>query len=265
MKNRHSMKNTIAVIVAACSLASLTSCVQAQDSLQKAAGLLRSAGQDLSSKKYDDAVKKATEAAELAKDLGEIQQSAAQVLYLAGKAEESLPLFDRANALLTERAADNWQRGIALATCGKWAEGAKQFKMHHDVNPNDVENSAFYYLCVAKSESLEAAKKSVIPSRGDARQPMMAILQMLKGEIKPEDVLAVAEKASAGQARQEAVFYGELYVGLYYDSIGSAAEAEKHLRASLNHNQKHYMSDTSRVYLQHRFPSPNNPNKETSK
>jgi lipoprotein NlpI len=227
--------------------------------------MLRSAGQDLSAKKFDEAAKKATEAAGLAKDSGAVQQSAAQVLFLAGKAEESLPLFDRANALLIERAPDNWQRGIALGVCGKWADGAKQFKMHHDVNPNDVENSAWYYLCVAKSESLEAANKSVIPSRGDARQPMMAILQMLKGEAKPEDVLAVAEKTAEGPARKEAVFYGELYVGLYYDSIGNAAEAEKHLRASLNYDQKHYMSDTARVYLQYRFPNPNNPTKETAK
>jgi lipoprotein NlpI len=263
MKFKASLNSLLAFFVA-CSLCSLTACVQAQDNVKKAAGLLRSAGQDLATSKYDEAAKKAMEAAELAKDLGEIQQSAAQVLYLAGKSEESLPPFDRANALMPERAADNWQRGIALGTCGKWAEGAKQFKMHHDVNPNDVENSAWYYLCVAKSENLEAAKKSVIPSRGDARQPMMAILQMLKGELKPEEVLAVAEKVSSGSARKEAMFYGELYVGLYYDSIGDAVEAEKHLRASLNYDQKHYMSDTSRVYLQHRFPNPKNPTKENA-
>ena len=265
MRTNFLLKQVVTVIFTACLLTSQASCARAQDNLQKASGMLRSAGQDLSSKKYDEAAKKATEAAEFAKDSGEVQQSAAQVLFLAGKAPESLPLFNRANALLAERAPDNWQRGIALSVCGKWAEGAQQFKMHHDVNPNDVENSAWYYLCVAKSESLEAAKKSVIPSRGDARQPMMAILQMLKGEAKPEDVLAVAEKAAAGPARKEAVFYGELYVGLYYDSIGKAEEAEKHLRASLNYDQSHYMSDTSRVYLQHRFPNPNNPSKETSK
>ena len=265
MKNKFLLKNLVTVMLTACLLTAQTSCARAQDNLQQAGGLLRSAGQDLASKKYDDAAKKATEAAELAKDSGGIQQSAAQLLFLAGKASESLPLFDRANALLGERAPDNWQRGIALGVCGKWAEGAQQFKMHHDVNPNDVENSAWYYLCVAKSESLEAAKKSVIPSRGDACQPMMAILQMLKEEVKPEDVLAVAEKAAVGSARKEAVFYGELYVGLYYDAIGNAAEAEKHLRASLNYDQSHYMSDTSRVYLQHRFPNPHNPSKETAK
>ncbi len=264
MKKIRTMHSLAVLVVVGGCLGSLTSCVQAQDdNARKATGLLRLANQDIALAKYDDAVKKATEAAGLVKDSGRIQQSAAEVLYLAGKAEESLPLFDRANALLPETAADNWQRGIALGTCGKWAEGAKQFKMHHDVNPNDVENSAWYYLCVAKSENLEAAKKSVIPSRGDARQPMMAILQMLKGELKPEEVLAVAEKASEG--RQGAMFFGELYVGLYYDSIGDAKEAEKHLRASMNYDQKHYMAETSRVYLQHRFPNPNNPTKETAK
>lgn len=265
MRSQFPINTLMLVGFVAGSLCSLASCAQAQDSRQKAGGLLRSAAQDLAFEKYPEAIKKAAEAAELAKDIGEVQQSAAQVLYLAGESEKSLPLFDRANELLPERAADNWQRGIALGTCGKWAEGAKQFKMHHDVNPNDVENSAWYYLCVAKSENLEAAKKSVIPSRGDARQPMMAILQMLKGEMKPDEVLAVAEKASAGAPRKEAMFYGELYVGLYYDSIGNAVEAEKHLKASLNYDQKHYMSDTSRVYLQHRFPNPNNPTKETAK
>jgi len=227
---------------------------RAQDDAQKAASLLQAASTDLEADKYDEAARKATEAASIAKESGRVQQSAAEVLYLAGKAEQSLPIFARANELLVQNAPHNWQRGIALGTCAKWAEGAAQFKQHHDVNPDDVENSAWYYLCVAKSEGLEAAKKSVIPSRGDARQPMMAILQMLKGEKQPEEVLVVAAQAPEGPRRKQSMFYGELYVGLYFDSIGNAPEAEKHLRASLNYDQNHYMSDTSRVYLQHRFP-----------
>ncbi len=78
---------------------------------------------------------------------------------------------------------------------------------------------------------LDAAKQSVIPSRGDARQPMMTILQMLKGEKQPEDVLKVAAEAQAGPRRKQAMFYGELYAGLYYDSIGETEKAIEHLRA----------------------------------
>ena len=253
--SRAVFRSTSTAILCAVFLSSQAACVRGQDELQKAASLLQAASNDLAADKYDEASRQALEAASLAKESGRIQQSAAEVLYLAGKAEESLPIFDRANALLAENAPHNWQRGIALGTCGKWAEGAAQFKQHHDVNPDDVENSAWYYLCVAKSEGLEAAKKSVIPSRGDSRQPMMAILQMLKGEKQPDEVLAVAAQAPEGPRRKQSMFYGELYVGLYYDSIGKAAEAEKHLRASLKFDQDHYMSDTSRVYLQHRFPA----------
>ncbi len=248
--------NALAITLCGLLLSVQASCVRAQDDVQKAASLLQAAGADLEAEKYDAAARKATEAASIAKESGRVQQTAAEVLYLAGKAELSLPAFDRANELLVQNAPHNWQRGIALGTCAKWAEGAAQFKQHHDVNPDDVENSAWYYLCVAKAEGLEAAKKSVIPSRGDARQPMMAILEMLKGEKKPEEVLAVAAQAPEGPRRQQSMFYGELYVGLYFDSIGNAAEAEKHLRASLTYDQHHYMSDTSRVYLQYRFAKP---------
>jgi lipoprotein NlpI len=259
-------KSRLAIIIAACLLSTQTACVHAQENLQQAGGLLQSAGDDLAAKKYEDAARKAIEAAELAETSGRVQQTAAEVLFLAGKPEASLPLFDRANALLTANAPHNWQRGIALGCCGKWSDGAKQFKQHQDVNPDDVENSAWYFLCVAKSEGVPAAKASVIPSRGDSRQPMMAVLQMLMGEKKPEEVLAAAASSTPeGPRRKQAMFYGELYVGLYYDSIGEAIEAGEHLRASLNYDQAHYMADTARVYLQHRFPNPTKPSKPTDK
>lgn len=241
------------------------SCAQSQEDLQKATFLLHSATMDVMAGKYDSVSEKATQAAALVKDNGGVQQSAGELLFRAGKPTESLPYFDRANELMSENAPHNWQRGIALGCCNKWAEGAAQFKTHHDVNPDDVENSAWYFLCVAKSEGLDAAKKSVIPSRGDARQPMMTILQMLKGEKQPEDVLKVAAEAQAGPRRKQAMFYGELYVGLYYDSIGETEKAIEHLRASLTYDQNHYMSDTARVYLQARFPNPQNPPKQTAK
>lgn len=166
-------------------------------------------------------------------------------------------MFDRANELDLENAPHNWQRGIALGIAGKWAEGAVQFKQHQDVNPDDVENSAWYYLCVAKSEDLAAAKKSVIPSRGDGRQPMMSILQMLKGEKKPAEVLAAAvANTTAGVRRDTALFYADLYIGMFYDAEGNSAEAKKHFVSSLERGSSGYMVDTARVYLAHRFPEP---------
>ncbi len=232
-----------------------SACAPAQDKLQQAGALLAKATTDLTSQRYEAAVRQATAAAQLAPDSARVQQNAAEIVFLAGKPDASLPLFDRANELDPTNAPHNWQRGIALGIAGKWAEGAAQFKQHHDVNPDDVENSAWYYLCVAKSENLEAAKKSVIPSRGDGRQPMMSILQMLKQEKQPADVLAAAEaNTAAGARRNMALFYADLYIAMFYDAAENAEETQKYLASSVGRGSSGYMVDTARVYLEHRFP-----------
>jgi lipoprotein NlpI len=234
-----------------------SACAPAQDNLKRVTTLLGEAVTELAAKRYEAAASKAEEAAKLAEDSGRVQQRAGEILFLAGKPVESLPMFDRANALVPDEAPHNWQRGIALGIAGKWAEGAAQFKQHHDVNPDDVENSAWYYLCVAKAENLEAAKKSVIPSRGDGRQPMMSILQMLKGEKQPDEVIAAAiANTPEGSRRESALFYADLYIAMFYDAEGNTEETKKYLASSLERGSSGYMVDTARVYLEHRFPKP---------
>lgn len=232
-----------------------SACAPAQDTA-KVIELLQKANGMLERGDYAEAALQSQAAADLAGDAPGLLQRAAEVLYLSGHARQSLPLFDRVVKLVPEEAAENWQRGIALCTCGKFAEGAKQFETHHQVNPDDVENSAWYFLCIAKTDGIEAARKTVIPSRGDGRQPMMSVLQMLQQQLPPEGVLAAAEKNTfAGAERRRAQFYAALYVGLYYDSLGDAAQAAKFLRQSLTYGDSGYMVDTARVYLHERFPT----------
>ncbi len=232
-----------------------TACSQAQESnQQQALELLQSGDKLLVKRDFEQAAEKARAAADLAKDLPLVQQRSAELLYLSGHASESLPLFDRVVALVPEEAPENWQRGIALCTCGKFADGAKQFETHHSVNPDDVENSAWYFLCIAKTQGIEAARKTVIPSRGDGRQPMMSVLKMLQNKLDPEQVLAAAEANTAeGSERRRAQFYAALYVGLYYDSLSDAERAAKYLKLSLSYGDSGYMVDTARVYLADRF------------
>lgn len=221
----------------------------AQDSLEKAVSWLREAEGLLRQEDYESAAKQARRATEYLDEVPELLQRAAEILYRAGYAEDSLPLFQRVVEHRPERAAHNWQRGIALCTCGRWREGAEQFKTHHDVNPDDVENSAWYFLCIAKTKGIEAARKTVIPSRGDGRQPMMSVLKMLKGEIEPDAVIeAAGANTSAGLSRKRALFYADLYVGLYLDCLGEEKSAAKYLRRSLTHGIDGYMADTARVY-----------------
>lgn len=232
---------------------------------REAEKLLRTAAEAMRSGKYETTLEKAKQVAELLPKDWRVQQRAAELIYLSGYAKESLPLFDLANALSPQRAADNWQRGIALATAGDFKRGAEQFKLHREVNPNDVENSAWYFLCIAKSEGLEVAKKSVIPSGGDPRPPMMNILKMLDGVDSPQQVLDFAEKVGPSLEQQKsAQFYANLYVGLYYDSIGRDEDAVKYLKSSLEYGIGGYMADTARVYLKSRFHNSKNsdPNKQ---
>ncbi|MCA9128654.1 MAG: tetratricopeptide repeat protein [Planctomycetales bacterium] len=229
-----------------------TSCTaQLPDEETKAVTLLNKAGRLLEQKRWQEAAEMALQAEQLQRESYQVQQAAGQILYLSGHSQQSLACFDRAVRIDPVRAPDNWQRGIALASCGKFVESAAQFKTHHDVNPDDVENSAWYFLCIAKTQGIEAARKTVIPSRGDSREPMMSILRMLKGEITPQAVLdTVADVERSGP---RARFYADLYVGLYFDSLDQPDEAIRFLKRSLQHGSEGYMVDTARVYLNDRF------------
>ncbi len=247
--------------------ASFAACGKAQEAaLADARKLLEEADIAFTQKDFAAAADKATAAAKLAKNTPSFLQRAAEILYLSGRSADSLPLFDRVIELVPEAAASNWQRGIALCSCGKFAEGAEQFKIHHDVNPDDVENSAWYFLCIAKTKGIEAARETVIPSNGDGREPMMSILKMLQGKIEPAEVLEAAKKnTESGQARVRAQFYAALYAGLYYDSLGDEKLAVKHLKESLSYGDFGYMVDTARVYLADRFKSTALPDEKSEK
>ncbi len=71
--------------------------------------------------------------------------------------------FDRVVALQPEVAPQLWQRGIALYYAGRFDAGRLQFESHRTVNPADVENAAWHFLCVAKAESAAAAKDRMLP------------------------------------------------------------------------------------------------------
>ena len=45
---------------------------------------------------------------------------------------------------------------------GKFADGRRQFESHKTVNPNDVENAAWHFLCVARLDGIEKAQSACI-------------------------------------------------------------------------------------------------------
>ena len=146
--------------------------------------------------------------------------------FLAGRIKESVTGFDRVVALVPDAAPELWQRGIALYYVGRYDDCRKQFESHRTVNPNDVENPAWHFLCVAHAESPVKARAALLPVGPDQRSPMREVYEMFKGSMTPDAVLAAAGQSASAR------FYAELYVGLYYEATGNKAAGLTHLKAA---------------------------------
>src|SRR3989475_6217443 len=137
--------------------------------------------------------------------------------FQSGRIPESVAGFDKLAKLVPNYAPQLWQRGIALYYAGRYRDCRAQFESHRTVNPADVENAAWHFLCVARAESPKSARAALLPVGPDSRVPMGEIYKMFGGGLKPEDVLAATPAAPGPQ------FYAHLYVGLYYEAIGEKA------------------------------------------
>jgi lipoprotein NlpI len=146
--------------------------------------------------------------------------------FLSGRVKESIVGFDRVAALAPEAAPQLWQRGIALYYVGRYDDCRKQFESHRTVNPNDVENPAWHFLCVAHAESPQRARAALLQVGPDQRSPMREIYEMFKGTLSPDAVL------KAGGQSLSARFFAELYVGLYYEATGNTSAGVAHLKAA---------------------------------
>lgn len=137
-----------------------------------------------------------------------------------GEFATSLADFDRYIELRPTRAAELWQRGIALFYAGRYADGRKQFELHRTVNPNDVENSAWHYACIARLDGVEAARAAWLEVRGDTRVPMSQIQDLFLGRTTPEALLQVADAQAQPSAKLAAQFYAQFYLSLYHGAAG---------------------------------------------
>jgi lipoprotein NlpI len=178
------------------------------------------------------------------------------VRFRAGKLDESLADFDKSIELDPQSEAHNWQRGIALYYAKKYQEGREQFELHRRVNPNDVENSVWHFMCVAKLEGPEKARAVLIPSAGDSRPPLMDVLELFRGKKTPEDIANAAEKFKAGtRTGASARFYVYLYIGLYFEAMGDDQLAREWIKKSLETEITGYMADVGRFHLQYYKPT----------
>ena len=141
-----------------------------------------------------------------------------------GRFAESAAAFDNLAKAAPDQAPYLWQRGIALYYAGRYNDCRRQFESHRAVNPDDVENAAWHFLCVARAESPAKARTALLPVGPDARVPMREVYQMFRGTLTPEQVLSAAGAQPDGQ------FYAHLYLGLYFEALGMKDRALEHIK-----------------------------------
>lgn len=167
-----------------------------------------------------------------------------------GHVKESVEDFNQELKLAPQRLAYHWMRGLSFYYAGDFVGGKRQFEIHRTVNPHDVENAVWHFLCTAKAESMEKARELYIPIQGDSRVPMMEVHALFGDKGTVENVMKAVEAGGAkGLERKNRYFFAHLYLGLYYDVMGDKKKMKEHIElATGRYAQKHYMGDVARVH-----------------
>jgi lipoprotein NlpI len=180
-----------------------------------------------------------------AQDAGAIMRRA-EADFQAGRIAESVRGFDEVAKLRPDIAPQLWQRGIALYYAERYTDCRLQFESHRTVNPNDVENAAWHFLCAAREKSPAEAKRLLLPVGPDARAPMRQVYSMFAGELSPEGVM------KAAGSDDSALFYARLYIGLFHEAAGKRDLSLEQMRLAGQPNyaaRGGYMHDVALVHL----------------
>jgi len=204
-------------------------------------------------RKHEEAIKDYEKAFELDKKLLAAINQRGGERFRMGLVKESVEDFETYIKANPKAYDDHWRYGISLYYAGRPADGAKQFKAGEGAFGNDVENIFWHYLCNAKVDGVEKARKAMLTlaKQGDSRAYMMKVNDLIRGKAKPEEVIEAAEKAKLdGEQKTEFLFYAHLYVGLNYEAEGNSKKCIEHLTAAVEkYKISHYMWDVGNVHL----------------
>jgi tetratricopeptide (TPR) repeat protein len=146
------------------------------------------------------------------------------VYFKLGKIAESIQDFDHAEKLDIQITPYLWQRGLSYYYAERFTEGVKQFETDLTVNAQDVEETVWRYLCIARLSGVTAARNSLLPVKNDPRKIMKSIYDLFAGHCTTDDVLNVGKLAGL-----KGKFYSHLYLGLYYEAENKLELAQKYI------------------------------------
>ncbi len=151
------------------------------------------------------------------------------VKFQLARVEASIRDFDRAEQLDPSITPYLWQRGLSYYYAQRFAEGAQQFELDLSVNSQDVEETVWRYLCLARLQGVEKARHSLLPVKNDRRLVMRWVYDLYADNCTPEQVLDVGH-----QEGQIGNFYSHLYLGLYYEAEGDSESSQHYINQAVS-------------------------------
>ena len=200
-------------------------------------------------REHAEALNDASRALQFTPGAADVWQLRGELNFKLGRFRQSVADFDKALEIVPAQRPHHWQRGISLYYAGEFAEGRKQFDLHQTVNPNDVENAVWHFLCVAGKDSLGKAREALLKTGQDARVPMTEVYRLFAGNGTADEVLAAVERGKPDpEARRARLFYAHLYLGLYFDAEKEITKAREHIFKAEELAPHHYMGEVARVH-----------------
>ena len=148
-----------------------------------------------------------------------------------GRFKDATADYEKMIELDPSQDAPHWRLGIAYYFTGAFEKGARQFEKYHAYDNRDRENGVWKFLCQARAQGLDQARKELLVYTRFDRHPFPALYEMLEGKKSPQQVLDESEE----QAKQnpQVAFFAKYYVGVYKDLLGEKAEGAKLVREAV--------------------------------
>lgn len=166
------------------------------------------------------------------------------IYFKLARLKDSLKDFNKAEELNPQLTPYLWQRGLTYYYLGKYAKAGRQFELDLSVNSQDMEETLWLYLAIAKLENPQTAQDCLLPVKYDSRAFMRQIYQVFAGKASISTLTNINPHASVKE-----IFFSSLYAGLYYFVQGDCTNANLYIKRAIDAKINDYMWHLACVHL----------------